>query len=192
MSQNIRAVDGPSPRHGRIWKVDGSGLASMSASYTRANPSIAEPSKPIPSANAASSSAGATATDFRKPRTSVNQSRTNRTSRSSSARSTKSSCLPMAPPYRRARSEERNLLQLGQPRRRRGVRRHPPVAARAHRAAVAHLRAVGQRRPLELVGEEPLDEHLEPRADLAEVVVDVLGLGVVRRPLPRLRVLPRV
>ncbi len=32
MSQNIRAVLGPSPRHGRIWKVDGSGLASMSAS----------------------------------------------------------------------------------------------------------------------------------------------------------------
>ena len=32
MSQNIRAVLGPSPRHGRIWNVDGSGLASMSAS----------------------------------------------------------------------------------------------------------------------------------------------------------------
>ena len=49
----------------------------------------------MPSAKAPSSSAGATATDFRKPSTSVNQSRTNRTSRSSSARSTKSSCLPM-------------------------------------------------------------------------------------------------
>ena len=32
MSQNIRAVLGPSPRHGRIWNVDGSGLASMSDS----------------------------------------------------------------------------------------------------------------------------------------------------------------
>jgi hypothetical protein len=33
MSQNMRAVAGPSPeRHGRIWKVAGSGLASMSAS----------------------------------------------------------------------------------------------------------------------------------------------------------------
>ena len=32
MSQNIRAVDGPSPRQGRIWNVAGSGLASMSAS----------------------------------------------------------------------------------------------------------------------------------------------------------------
>ena len=65
MSQNIRAVDGPSPRHGRIWNVDGSGRASMSASVTRAKPSIAEPSKPMPSAKAPSSSAGAIATDFR-------------------------------------------------------------------------------------------------------------------------------
>ena len=32
MSQNIRAVLGPSPRQGRIWNVDGSGLASMSDS----------------------------------------------------------------------------------------------------------------------------------------------------------------
>ena len=32
MSQNIRAVVGPSPRHGRIWNVAGSGLASMSDS----------------------------------------------------------------------------------------------------------------------------------------------------------------
>ena len=96
MSQNIRAVDGPSPRHGRIWNVAGSGLASMSASYTRANPSMAEPSNPMPSSKAPSSSAGATATDLRNPSTSVNHSRTNRTSRSSSARSTKSSCLPMA------------------------------------------------------------------------------------------------
>ena len=49
----------------------------------------------MPSSKAPSSSAGATATDLRNPRTSVNHSRTNRTSRSSSARSTKSSCLPM-------------------------------------------------------------------------------------------------
>ncbi len=32
MSQNIRAVAGPWLRHGRIWNVDGSGLASMSDS----------------------------------------------------------------------------------------------------------------------------------------------------------------
>ena len=67
MSQNIRAecwwpllvV------HGRIWKVDGSGFATVSASDTRAKPSIAEPSKPMPSSNAPSSSAGAIATDLR-------------------------------------------------------------------------------------------------------------------------------
>src|SRR5688572_16115346 len=72
---------------------------------------MAEPSKPIPSANAPSSSAGATDTDLRKPSTSVNQSRTNRTSRSSSARSTKSSCLPMRAtiPY-----GERGSLSVGQ------------------------------------------------------------------------------
>src|ERR1700730_16599696 len=68
----------------------------MSASYTRAKPSIAEPSKPIPSANAPSSSAGATATDFSVPSTSVHQSRTNLMSRSSSVRSTNSSCLSTA------------------------------------------------------------------------------------------------
>ena len=47
----------------------------------------------MPSANAPSSSAGATATDFRNPSTSVNHSRTNRMSRSSSVRSTNSCCL---------------------------------------------------------------------------------------------------
>lgn len=65
MSQNIRAVPGASARHGRIWNVPGSGLAIMSDSYTRAKPSMAEPSKPMPSSNACSSSAGATATDLR-------------------------------------------------------------------------------------------------------------------------------
>ena len=62
----------------------------MSASYTRAKPSIADPSNPMPSANAPSSSAGATATDFRNPSTSVNHSRMKRMSRSSSVRSTNS------------------------------------------------------------------------------------------------------
>ncbi len=93
MSQNIRPVPAASSPTGSSWNVDGSGLASMSASYTRAKPSMAEPSKPMPSANAPSSSAGATATDFRKPSTSVNHNRTNRISRSSSVRSTNSSCL---------------------------------------------------------------------------------------------------
>src|SRR5450755_1352815 len=50
----------------------------------------------MPSANAPSSSAGATATDLRYPSTSVNQRRTKRISRSSSVLSTNSSCLSTA------------------------------------------------------------------------------------------------
>lgn len=67
MSQNIRAewCRPAEVVHGSTWKVDGSGLATVSASETRENPSMDEPSKPIPSANAPSSSAGAIATDFR-------------------------------------------------------------------------------------------------------------------------------
>ena len=68
---------------------------SMSASETRVRPSTGEPSKPMPSAKAPSSSAGATATDFRDPLTSVNHSRMNRMSRSSTDRSTNSCCLSM-------------------------------------------------------------------------------------------------
>jgi len=97
MSQNIRAVPWVAPRQGSSWNVDGSGWATMSDSYTRAKPWMADPSNPIPSESAPSSSAGATATDFRKPRTSVNQSRTKRTSRSSMVRSTNSVCLSMQP-----------------------------------------------------------------------------------------------
>ena len=97
MSQNMRPVPGLAPRHGSTWNVHGSGLATMSDSDTRAKPSIAEPSKPMPSANAPSSSAGAMATDLRMPSTSVNQSRTKRMSRSSIVRSTNSVCLSMAP-----------------------------------------------------------------------------------------------
>ncbi len=62
----------------------------MSDSTTRARPSMVDPSNPIPSVKAASSSAGATATDLSEPSTSVNQSRTNRTSRSSTVRRTNS------------------------------------------------------------------------------------------------------
>ncbi len=51
----------------------------------------------MPSANAPSSSAGATATDFRNPSTSVNQSRTNRMSRSSSVGARTRCCSPRRP-----------------------------------------------------------------------------------------------
>ena len=63
-------------------------MAMVSDSEMRENPSMAEPSNPMPSANALSNSAGAMATDLRVPRMSLNQSRTIRISRSSTARST--------------------------------------------------------------------------------------------------------
>ncbi|CAB5122176.1 unannotated protein [freshwater metagenome] len=68
----------------------------MSDSVTRAKPSIAEPSKPIPSSKAFSSSAGAMATDFKKPKTSVNHKRTKRIFRSSIVRRTNSCCLSVS------------------------------------------------------------------------------------------------
>ena len=69
----------------------------MSDSYTRAYPSMEEPSKPTPSANALSISAGAMATDFREPSTSANHSLTKWTLRSSIERNTNSVCLDMYP-----------------------------------------------------------------------------------------------
>ena len=59
---------------------------------------MAEPSKPRPSLKAPSTSAGAIATDFSVPITSVNQSRTNLTPRSSIVRKTKSRCLSIGSP----------------------------------------------------------------------------------------------
>src|SRR5207248_10160023 len=87
------------PSNGNTWNVVGSGIATMSDSCTRANPSIADPSNPIPSSNAASSSAGATLTDFNVPSTSVNHNRTKRMSRSSSVRSTNSCWRSMRAGY---------------------------------------------------------------------------------------------
>ena len=86
-SQNMRAT-GASCFQGITWKVAGSGMATMSDSWMRLKPSIEEPSKPIPSANAPSSSWRVIVNDFRNPSTSVNQSRTNRIPRSSTVRST--------------------------------------------------------------------------------------------------------
>ena len=60
----------------------------MSGLLDPAKPSIEEPSKPMPSSNAPSSSCEVIVNDFRKPSTSVNQSRTNRIPRSSTVRST--------------------------------------------------------------------------------------------------------
>ena len=95
MSQNIRAAPCASARQGKMVNVAGSGFANISDSNSRANPSIAEPSKPIPSSKAFSSSAGAIATDFNVPRMSVNHRRIKRISRSSMVRRTNSCCLLM-------------------------------------------------------------------------------------------------
>src|SRR3989338_1893062 len=65
----------------------------MSDSSMRAKPSMAEPSKPMPSSSAFSSSSIVIAKLFRKPRMSVNQSRMNRTSCSLASRSTYSLSL---------------------------------------------------------------------------------------------------
>ena len=83
MSQNMRDSRTPPFTAGRIWNVAGSGIATMSDSCTRAKPSIALPSNPMPCSKAVWSSAGVMANDFRNPRTSVNQRRMNRISRSS-------------------------------------------------------------------------------------------------------------
>jgi hypothetical protein len=56
--------------------VDGSGIATMSDSSIALKPVIDEPSKPIPSSSAPSSSLSVIAKLFRWPSRSVNQSRT--------------------------------------------------------------------------------------------------------------------
>ena len=90
MLQNTRATPLSVGRQGRSWNVSASGKASMSDSSRRAKPSIDEPSKPMPSSNASSSSSGEMANDFSVPSTSVNHRRTKRMSRSSTVRRTKS------------------------------------------------------------------------------------------------------
>src|SRR6266540_2553529 len=87
MSQNIRAT-WASDFHGMTWNVVGSGMATMSDSWMRANPSMEDPSNPMPSDSAPSSSWVVMAKDFRNPRTSVNHSRMNLIPRSSTVRRT--------------------------------------------------------------------------------------------------------
>jgi hypothetical protein len=58
MSQKTRATPAPSSCQGSSWKVFGSGRARTSDSWTRLKPSMAEPSKVMPSSRAFSSSAG--------------------------------------------------------------------------------------------------------------------------------------
>ena len=98
MSQKTRATGASSGCQGRIWNVLASGRASTSLSWTREKPSMAEPSKVMPSSRAFSSSAGVMAKVLGVPRTSVNHSCTNRTARSSTVLSTYSCWLRMWPP----------------------------------------------------------------------------------------------
>ena len=79
---------GASGFHGMSWNVAGSGTATMSDSWIRLKPSIDEPSNPMPSANAPSSSCDVIVKDFRNPSTSVNHRRMNRMPRSSIVRRT--------------------------------------------------------------------------------------------------------
>ena len=62
--------------------MDGSGIAIMSDSSIGLKPVIEEPSKPMPPSKASSSSAALIEKLFSWPRTSVNQRRMKRTSRS--------------------------------------------------------------------------------------------------------------
>jgi len=73
MSQNIRATGRSLGRQGMSWNVAGSGMAIMSLSSMRANPSMEEPSNPMPSDMPAASSEGVTLKVLSLPRTSVNQ-----------------------------------------------------------------------------------------------------------------------
>ena len=88
MSQNTRATDESSSCQGSSWKVLRSGRASTSASCTRLKPSMAEPSKVMPSSRAFSSSAGVMFRPLGVPSTSVNHSWMKRTPRSSTVLST--------------------------------------------------------------------------------------------------------
>jgi hypothetical protein len=89
MSQNMAAVAGPPSSPPRSTpKLDGSGRANTSLSYTRENPSIADPSNWRPSSKTISSSTGEMATDFMWPSTSQNHSRISRMPRSSTVRRT--------------------------------------------------------------------------------------------------------
>src|SRR3954451_20659762 len=72
----MRATPFSVGRQGSTWNVSRSGIAIMSDSSIRLKPVIEEPSKPIPSVNAPSSSSIPTAKLFSWPRMSVNQRRT--------------------------------------------------------------------------------------------------------------------
>jgi hypothetical protein len=77
---------------------------------------------------------------------------------------------------RRWAASPRNVApQLFQPRLGARVARRPPIAAGRERSSRPHFRAVRNAGPLELaLGEKAQQEHLEPLADLGEVVFAAL------------------
>src|SRR6266550_558405 len=79
MSQIIRATFVSPSFHGIRWKVSGSGIAIMSDSSIALKPVIDEPSKPIPSSSAFSTSLGVIAKLLRWPSMSENHRSTNST-----------------------------------------------------------------------------------------------------------------
>ena len=89
-SQNIRPTPCSPGRQGSTANVLGSGIAIMSDSSIALKPVIDEPSKPMPSSKASSSSATLIENDFSWPRMSVNQKRMKRISRSSTSALTSS------------------------------------------------------------------------------------------------------
>ncbi len=105
----MRATPLSSGRHGRILKVEGSGIAIMSDSSIALNPVIDEPSNPIPPSKASSSSCALIEKLFSWPRMSVNHRRTKRMSRSSTKAFTSSavcgwSAIGRAPSWRGLKS----------------------------------------------------------------------------------------
>ena len=83
--------------------MSGSGMAIMSDSSMALKPVIEDPSKPMPSANACSSSSLPIANDLSWPKMSVNQNRTNSTSSSFTRfRTSEASEAMRRPPFSRA------------------------------------------------------------------------------------------
>ena len=110
MSQKTLATGTSAGCQGRTWKVFTSGRARTSDSWIRLKPSIAEPSKVMPSSRAFSSSAGVMLKVLGVPRTSVNQSCTKRMARSSTVLKTYSCWLRMFPPMRPRRDQAPQIL----------------------------------------------------------------------------------
>ena len=80
ISQKTLATASLLGRQGSTWKVEGSGMATISDSSARVRPSTEAPSKLAPFRNTPSSSSTVMANPFRVPKISVNQRRMNLTS----------------------------------------------------------------------------------------------------------------